>query len=512
MSDVGDPPLVTGRDDRARIESALEEGASVVSGRPMPPLFLRLRPDQVRYYAFHFLDDGYPAQRRADGSLYEHPLYPIYIVDEYIAQFRKTGSRDVLEAACTVADAALLRAVPFADGLVLWYDATSRVARATQRHFSALTQAYYAQRFHALGRLAGNPRYTAAALKFLSSLEIDVAAGGVARRYPEGIGLEELPLTTPELILNGWMSAVATVAGNKALLREHGVRTFVDRNLDLLEYLLPRYDCPDLLNSRYSLAAPCAIRLRANGPLTLNGLSIVYDDATAVPLGRSEEVGWTNGVSTKGAETSPDGAIFSRSGEVKCHLVLTRVTQRNTLTFRAKGTAGRITAEALVGQYQPLTTGPVRKKWRPFASLDLSAEERRYDIAISGPVLDLVGYPTNFAKVFGGKHRNVYHPIHINRLDNLFRYQDRAVFGHFVKRWASYMRDWPRDPRYRDVAMHDYATNLSAHLRGLLQGSTPPARNHRNRIGSHARSVVFKTLQRLRRPLVKKRKGKGPSP
>src|ERR1700733_15287033 len=97
----------------------LSEGADFglnVSGRPSPPIGRTAAA--LRYYNIHILPAGFPARRRSDGSLYEHPLYPIYLLEGYLKQFERDGSKCALASAALVAEAALKRAVPFGETLV----------------------------------------------------------------------------------------------------------------------------------------------------------------------------------------------------------------------------------------------------------------------------------------------------------------------------------------------------------------------------------------------------------
>ncbi len=449
-------------------------GKPIEGGRAMPPLFLRLSPEKRRYYKFRFTEDGYPAQRRPDGSLYEHPLYPIYVIDEYLAQFAKFKSQEALAAACTVADAALRRALPHHDALVLWYTPEARVRRMATKHYSALTQAYYVKRLSRLARLTGEARYKSAACAFVASLMIGADQGGVARFNANGAGLEELPYETPELILNGWLSAVATLIEERYALEDESVHAFVDRNLDLIEHLLPQYDCPELLNSRYSLAGPCTIRLKypSDVDFSIRDVTFQYSKAEICKIAARSRSPWTNGF-LKSHFNAETGEVRG-SGELLLNLVLSRAGAENRLCFfgRAKRST-EVQIEARNGEYDPLSTSPVRARWTTVASIRAETETLEYSIALKGSVLDLIGYPTNFTKSFGGRNRNVYHPIHINRLDDLYRYQSRGRFREYCEKWIGYLRQWPHEPLYRDLIMLDYAKTLRANLRPLLEPQQP---------------------------------------
>jgi hypothetical protein len=444
-----------------------------ITGREMPPIKI-MAPSSVRYYKLHFLDDGFPAQKRSDGTYYEHPLYPIYIAEEYFRQNARTPDPALVDAARLVIDAALKRAEPFKDALVFWYGADAKVTRAAHRHYSALTQAYYvgvlAKLQELVGRRAG---YNRLARQFANSLAIPATEGGVMQVRPQGKGIEELPLDMPELVLNGWLSALTRLAANPKVLERAGMTKFVNENLDLLEYLLPRYDMPSLLNSRYSLSGYAYLRLTAasGATITLRDARTSWSATERYTLGTGSAYRWANFLLEDDIKTNADGSHASKGRSLRANLVLSQLADQNAFEFVARASKpSEVRFEMMVGEYSPFTTVPAATKWVRLETVTMTTEPRAYAVKIGTPHTDLIGYPTNFQKSFDGKNRNVYHPIHIKGLHQLHRYQDRPSFLDYAKRWTGYIARWKDDPLYARFAGHDYGSKIPGPLRRHLTG------------------------------------------
>jgi hypothetical protein len=442
-----------------------------ITGRAMPPIRI-MAPSSVRYYKLHFLEDGFPAQKRSDGSFYEHPLYPIYIAEEYFRQNARKPDPALIEAARLVMDAALKRARPFRDSLVFWYGADANVTRAAHRHYSALTQSYYVSALANLHDLIGQRSgYNRLAKQFASSLAIPAAEGGVMQQRAQGKGIEELPLDMPELVLNGWLSALAKLVPHPKLLHRAGLGGFLNENLDLLEYLLPRYDVPALENSRYSLSGYVYLRLTANGSarITLRDANCSWSAGEKFPLGTGGAYRWQNFLLEDDIAAEADGGHTSRRHALRANLVLSQLAEENAFEFVASTTRpAEVRVEMMVGEYSPFTTIPASTKWVRLESLAVTPEPRTFRVKIGAPHTDLIGYPTNFQKSFDGKNRNVYHAIHIKGLYQLHRYQDRPVFLDMAKRWTGYIARWKDNPLYARFGEHDYGSKLPRAMRKYL--------------------------------------------
>lgn len=430
-----------------------------ITGRVLPRIYLKLPPDHARYYKIHVLDDGYPAQRFEGGEFYEHPLYPTYLIEEFVAQYEAAKNPETLAAAEMIATAALKRMQRFGDALVFWYPGEGAHARVSCPHYSALTQAYYTRCFFDLWIATNNSHYEDVARQSFASLTIAVEKEGVARYLPYGIGMEELPLATPDLILNGWLSAIAALCEKPQLVARLGISDFIARNLDALEKLLPDYDCPGYRNSRYSLSGPLYVRLRlltSKAPLVLRDVRFSVGAGFDFDIGTENDSRWANYAFAKDVESQVASTIRFRSHTARFNLVASQFSLPNQVSFTVdKPVLGLLALEAYLGRYEPLASAPVDGKWTRLSIVGLYGRRKACKLAIPKSAMDLVGYPTNFAKVLDGRNRNIYHETHIRRLTQIAEYQNRPIFRHYAEKWRRYTREWTHDPRYMRFAPED---------------------------------------------------------
>jgi hypothetical protein len=421
----------------------------------MPALSPRFSSAVKDFYRFAFSDDGYPCQKRPDGSLFEHPIYPVYVLNDYLLQLNADPDNPELRAAIDrIVHAVLARARTCDDALFLIYDTSAGVSRALEEHPSGLTQAYYADLFSRLTRVMPERTEIAeAADAFYRSAFIPVEKGGVARTLPGGVGIEEVPLEHPDLVLNGWLSALKALMDVADRSRGWSKDPRLVANIDLLEALLPLYDHTPTANSRYSLSGAVQFRLQAqpNAPVILDSLSVDYGEPQAEALKEGPLTGWTNAFEASDALLATDGAAGTLTGVLRLNFVWSRLRNANRLQLQTRPGSGPLKVQVLVGEYNPLAAGPTNRRWIDVSTI--SPEEAGPVIAIDPPsaATDLIGYPTNFMKKIGGAQRNVYHAIHINRLWQLAARTKRPIFKMYARKWSEYAMEWSSNKCYADL-------------------------------------------------------------
>ena len=436
----------------------------VVTGLEMP--MLQIPIDRLGYYRIHFLEDGFPGQRIVDSDeIYRHPIFPIYAIDDYFTRYEVDPRPELLNAIKIVADAALSDMKIINGGLLAYYEANVKVARAVKSHPSGLTQGYYIGAFDAAYSVTKDEKYRTAARQVAKSLMVPEEKGGVARYLPNGCGIEEAPLDTPELILNGWQSALVTLLKSKDSLRLKKVQEFAEKNIELLKYLLPRYDCEDILNTRYSLASPILLRVRA----------LLYPKFEIANLHISankkkyhakinDKLGWRNTILEKDADIS-QGNISSLGKMIRFSLVVTNCTEDCDLNYHLKTTRPTdFILEAHVGKYSPINAGEIEKEWVEIDRFHCG-DEIKYTINLQEKLKNHIGVPTNFMKKFGGFRRNVYHPIHANRMWDLFQLTNEKIFEEYANKWADYTRIWKDRDIYKEFGEMNYDPELRSALR-----------------------------------------------
>jgi D-glucuronyl C5-epimerase C-terminus len=411
----------------------------------MPPL-PQDRQAVNNYYRLAFLPDGYPGKLEEDGVLRPHPLYGTFAIRDYLAQYGKTGDTRFLDGARTVADAAIARMDDVHGALVFHY--TPETVRTTmpETFYSGLTQARYLEMLSMLRDATADDKYAVAAERVLKSLEIPVEEGGVARRFRDGLVIEEYPNRAQgDYTLNGWTTALR-------LLKAYADRTgsvegakLFERNIAPLKALLPLYDLPELANTRYRLIGPTSARLAFEGTdALLKGGFMDLQAEGQVAIERGTDNMWRNHVMQETSREIVLNAVFS----------YTTFPAENTLKLDLEAEqAGNLGVEILTGNDDPATGGIDNQHWVRIGSQPLQAGLNSVSVAVPWNVASFAISATNFGRVIGGKRYNSYHFIHIGNLDDLARLAGEPMFAEYSRRWAGYVERWPDMPLYRDAGV-----------------------------------------------------------
>ncbi len=449
------------------------------TGRSMPSLSKKFSKDTLDFYRFHFLEDGYPGRLNDDGSIYAHPIYPVYVLNDYLFQLKNSKSPVKLKRAIDlIVQAVLNRVENRAGALFFMYDQQSGVSRATGSHPSGLTQAYYADLFSRLSMVMPQcEKVTNAAEGFYASLSVSTEQGGVARKLHGLRGIEEVPLDQPDLVLNGWLSALKSAMDTADRQGGWMRESFLKENVELLEHMLPEYDHEATLNSRYSLSSAVSIRIqeRTKAPFSIHSPLAVYSQAQKRNFTVGRKGHWHNTLSGPRIESSPEKEkINIPAGTATFSLICSRAHDVNALKFDLLSSvdSAEYDLEIELGCYDPFSAAPVRKKWVVKQSIKPKGDAQRVRLAVPPDVYDLVGYPTNFLKSIGGKQRNVYHFIHINRLWQLAQRTGRSAFSSVSKRWAQYALQWDEHPIYKSLD-HSYIPEKIPRIIDALRSPNP---------------------------------------
>ncbi len=150
------------------------------------PSFTPALESLVDFYRLEFFPDGFPGKRDGD-ELVVQPIYGTYVLKDYAQQYRAAPSEELKQALRTVGRAAVSRMSDFKGSLVFWYEPDpSGAARLNRRHYSGLTQGYYALYLREAAEITGDPEPLDAAERAYRSLTIPASEGGVL--YPGELG------------------------------------------------------------------------------------------------------------------------------------------------------------------------------------------------------------------------------------------------------------------------------------------------------------------------------------
>ena len=187
--------------------------------------------------------------------------------------------------------------------------------------------------------------------------------------------------------------------------------------------LLPRYDANDLRLSRYGLTGFTQLELKTKMPSELVSINIIVEGEKPVKVARS-----------KGNLSNWNSFIYTHAARIiRANLVLSHAAPTHLLV-KYKNPVD-LNLRIYLGEYSKLSAAPVNKKWAELG--EFSGNE--IIIPIDEAVTGLVAYPTNFLKILDGKQTNVYHTIHIERLDELSRHFQDERLDYWIKKWKGYV-------------------------------------------------------------------------
>ncbi|MGI8574478.1 MAG: D-glucuronyl C5-epimerase family protein [Egibacteraceae bacterium] len=394
------------------------------------------------FYRLAFLPDGYPGRVMDDGRVKPHPIYGVYVIEDYLKQYRHRPSAELASAISTVAHAALRRMEEHRGALAFYYDEGWDLARLYERHYSGLTQAYYAVELHRAGEALQDPRLVEGAARVFDSLLIPVEAGGVLHRTSRGPVIAEVPQQPNSWILNGWQSALASVQEYADLSGSEKAQRLLRDSARTMAKVLPLYDAKRLANSRYGLTGFVYLRLRTDAtPTRILSARIEVPGEGAFPVPPRSGSRWQNYLFKE--DLQPDGVTLL-GPSVQMNVVLSRASrpERNLLRFTLDAPEPvTVVVEAYVGRYDPLKSSPIDPRWTEVAKLT-ARPRASAAVRLPASLVDRVAYPTNFAKEIDGENTNVYHAIHVRRLRELADSTGLDEFDEWADRWEGYICRW----------------------------------------------------------------------
>jgi hypothetical protein len=335
--------------------------------------------------------------------------------------------------------------------LVFWYQPDpERGARLYERHYSGLTQAYYARELQRAGAALEDREIVDAAKRVFAGLLVPVEKGGVYFDGPHGTCIAEVPQQPNSWILNGWQSALLATHEYGRLSGSEAAADLVARSARSMAEMLHLYDVPDLRNSRYGLTGFTYARLRfTHRPDSVTRVETEVPGEGRFPVGRARGTRWQQWLFPSDVE---DGIPKSRALRMNLLLSLASHPEPNRLALEGSvSRAGSVALDFHVGRYEPLATAPVSCRWVEAASADLVAGRNALVFDVPSEVVRSVVYPTNFLKRIHGKQANVYHAIHIKRLHKLADAVGVPELEEWARTWSRYVRDWAGMDLYRGL-------------------------------------------------------------
>jgi hypothetical protein len=405
-----------------------------------------------KYYRLHSVaSDGYPVTRSAfdDSRTVEHPMSGAYMILEILNAVNKNtiDRRIINERAEQVALAAQKRMERFKDSYVYFYEPDDGVTPYQFKFFSALTQARY---LGVIGRLylhTKKPEHKDFAFALARSFRIPVEEGGIFLENDLGCFFEEYPTELPLYVLNGWISVLNELFIHARKLKDSQIKDLAQRSARTLANMLPLFDMPEMMSTRYKLTGPVTSRVKFDKPQAVRIEGITINTGNKLlnkSIGDSQNYG-TFEIIRQPEEAQP---YF----QFKALLTMVRYPAASTIKLQLISDLDQECAWHVgITQYNPKF---VTQKIVGFRSLGkFYLEEGMNQIELEVP-LDIlvpsVAPAVGFTKNIDGKLYNAYHFIHVKGLAQLYGEFALGKFKYFHRRWLDYVGKWPEFPMYSD--------------------------------------------------------------
>ncbi len=377
--------------------------------------------------------------KKTDSGMVFHPILAPYLIIDYISQFKKTGDHDFLNHAEKIATHALKRAERLGDALVFMYYPDTGLSNVPKVFYSALTQAWYVKALCALSEYFPE-NYPEKIRQIYSSLTIPIGESGVLQKKGYGWIVEEYPHEPAFYTLNGWLTVLRWIVQSRKMLHHLGIdyAEFLERNLDAVEHLLPLYDAPFCLNSRYQLTGFSRVKIVFDKPVTHECLGfkieIPGEGRFEGALSASDKSRWGNYLER------------SQARLLQFNVLLSLISKPKPNVFKARIKVDRACKAKIFlaqGAYRPDATGMPTESWKEISEFSLKPDSPEgIDCPIPFDDVDLFAYPTNFKKKIGGVNYNGYHFVHIVDLAELYAFSKRDVLKQTAEKWLEYIDDW----------------------------------------------------------------------
>ncbi|SFM01662.1 D-glucuronyl C5-epimerase family protein [Salibacterium qingdaonense] len=423
----------------------------------MPGFTPRLAAVSKDRYKIKFLEDGYPGKDTGDHVV-PHPIYGIYVIRDYLYQYKKTKDPAYQEAAITVADAAIGRMSSFHHCLVYWYREGTVFNSTNKDYYSGLTQAYYADMLAQMYVTTGHKRYQEAAEKVYESLRIPVEEGGVFHRSSQGPSIQEYPMAPNGYVLNGWLSALSSIKHYAELVEDEEADVFWRDNLQTITKLLPLFDAPHLANSRYTLNGMVTMKVLSSSNLELQDVCVRVPGEGEYNVFVAENKKYEHFI-VQSSVLQHGQNVYLKNKSALFKVLLSRYSypKENELTFTLYS-PGKSTVQFLIVPPTYFPKNIIKEQQSRYQQIKkVPIQKGRNEITLNVPwdMLQDLGEPTRF-KQFGSKWHNVYHFIHLHRLEEFYEVTKNEKLLEYITKWRSYVESWRKIPLYNGLEKEPY--------------------------------------------------------
>ncbi len=411
------------------------------------------RKEIYSFYRLAFDENGCPMKDMGDGKLVFHPILPPYLIVDYILMYQKTKDESWLNLAEYIADIVSTKSDQLQGAKVFLYRPESGLSAVPKTFYSALTQAWYIKALCLLSKYRPQ-KYKESIEEIFNSLLLPIGDGGVLIKRDFGWIVEEYPYEPPFYTLNGWLTVLRWIVQSRKILDKFNIeyQTFLNRNLDAVERLLPLYDAEFCLNSRYQLTG-------------FSRVKIVFSKAVNYKChGASVDIpGEGEGICN--LEPKEDKSRWeyylerSEARVLQFNVVLSLISIPKPNIFKADITVDKecsVKVFLAQGEYRPDSTGMPTESWKEISEIKCMPGRNKLTVDLPFDGKDMFAYPTNFKKFIDGTMYNGYHFVHIVDLGELYRFSKREILKTTALDWLSYYNRWSELPYLEGYSLTHY--------------------------------------------------------
>lgn len=157
--------------------------------------------------------------------------------------------------------------------------------------------------------------------------------------------------------------------------------------------------------------------------------------------------------------TQKGDSVFTKNRRATLSLLISRYSYPLENELRVKLVSPKETVlrlSLLAPQYTPKREidkqSPVYHELKP---IPLTKGMNHISIKLPWKPLENVARATTF-KQFGTDWHNVYHHIHLNRLQHFYERTNHTVLHHYYEKWSKAVKQWPEMPLYNGVKQEPY--------------------------------------------------------
>lgn len=418
----------------------------------MPPLN-PARKKVYDYYQLEFMPNGYPGRRTEEGII-PHPIYGTYVISDYLAQYRRTGDDSLLAGIHRVSDAAREQMTEIEGGLLFFYP--PGISGYDESFASGLTQSRYMDVFTRVYQKTKDKKFKELADAVFRSHLVSVEKGGPLLRWNGETIIEEYPFRIPTFVQNGWTTSLHLLKQYADHFKNDVAQELFQDSLKSLIDFLPKYDAQSVSSSRYELTRPVVLQLtkRSDGLLTLKRGSVrIGEQEFLIDPSPTEGGSRFHNRALAGA-TNRNGIFVKNPAQI--NLLLSRASYPDpnivTLDLESSRTC-LVDIEVSHGDFSNSVFAGNHKMewWDHVQTVALHKGHNTIAFPVPWDKIPLVGHPTNFGKLIGGRSYNVYHFIHIDNLNRLNNANPHPELAYWANRWESYAEHWPTHRIYSEL-------------------------------------------------------------